>query len=339
MLARAMTAVFAFLSILFAVPPVAFSGGIVTFKQPSAHQVRAYWTSEKLRNAVPMDLPNLKNPVEVERPASHLKQDPPTFVPPSAPGQNVDTSLRFRKIQMPRSIHAKPLPPQMPYSRFEITNPSAFPFSTNGKLFFKAYGQTGTCSATAITSSTKSLIFTAGHCLAPGNGQPPYSNFMYIPAYRMIGGPYLAPFGSFTASRFAVSSNWTKYGNRDYDVGAILLRSNAKGQLLQNVTGSRGIAFNQPRIQSFQIFGYPARAPFDGGKLWECDSTSVDGYFGITIGAGCDMNQGASGGGWIIRKSILNSVNGYKMVTPPQTGMVYGAYFGSSVASLYNLYR
>ena len=74
------------------------------------------------------------------------------------------------------------------------------------------------------------------------------------------------------------------------------------GQALTNVVGGRNIAFNTARNQNYAAHGYPAAPPFNGQRLWVCNSPLVYDDTSAnppTMGIDCDMTGGSSGGGWI----------------------------------------
>ncbi|TDW18309.1 trypsin-like serine peptidase [Kribbella kalugense] len=102
-----------------------------------------YWTVEKLRNAIPADLPA----------GTPLKQGPSTS----------------------SGIASKPVAP------LKVAN-DAVP-STAGKLFFVDNGLNYVCSASTINNDYKNLIITAGHCVHSGAGGAWHSNIVFAPAY------------------------------------------------------------------------------------------------------------------------------------------------------------
>ena len=91
---------------------------------------------------------------------------------------------------------------------------------------------------------------------------------------------------------------------------------------MEDSVGSRGIAFNQRRNQTYSAFGYPAGSPFDGSKLYRCDSRyggdgpSV-GPGGPPMAIGCDYTGGASGGGWVARNTFVESVVSFRLGSHP----------------------
>jgi hypothetical protein len=89
------------------------------------------------------------------------------------------------------------------------------------------------------------------------------------------------------------------------------------------------------RSQHYLSHGYPAAPPFNGERHWICDSTlatSDNSASPATMGIGCDMTGGSSGGGWIVG-SNLYSVNSYGYSNQPN--VMYGPYIDSVAQSLY----
>ena len=56
-----------------------------------------------------------------------------------------------------------------------------YPASTHGKVFFTLNGSNFVCSGTALNSSNRSVVWTAGHCLNEGPGAFA-TNFAFVPA-------------------------------------------------------------------------------------------------------------------------------------------------------------
>lgn len=108
-----------------------------------------------------------------------------------------------------------------------------------------------------------------------------------------------------------------------------------------------GLTWNQSYTQNWRAFGYPAQYPFNGHRMYACIApTATLDYSNGTpaaIGIGCDMNGGASGGGWIIGFNAttggwVDSVNSYKYYQNQPRAM-YGPYHGNATANLYNAVR
>ena len=108
------------------------------------------------------------------------------------------------------------------------------------------------------------------------------------------------------------------------------------GTALTDRVGGRGIAFNYSRSQTYNSYGYPAAPPFNGERLWRCNSalqTNDNDANPPTMGIGCDMTGGSSGGGWIVGNNLY-SENSYGYGNQPN--VMYGPYLGSVAQSVYN---
>jgi V8-like Glu-specific endopeptidase len=292
--------------------------------------VTRYWTKKRMQTAVPADLV-VRSKREAKAATIGSPEGPPAQVSAVAPVRSTQTGGAQRSV---RTISGP-----FPYTRYEITTPQADPYRTSGKVFFRMGAGNYVCSATAVASENKSAVITAGHCVNDGAGGPWATNWAFAPGYRNGAAPY----GIWTAESLHTTTEWLTQANLRYDMGAAIVSPNASGQLLTDVVGGRGIAWNQNVVQSFRSFGYPAASPFDGSKLFVCDAnygttdSSVPGSGPNPIGIGCDMTGGSSGGGWLILDSNVNSVNSYKVVG--QNEVMYGPYFGSAAESLYNSVR
>jgi hypothetical protein len=116
---------------------------------------------------------------------------------------------------------------------------------------------------------------------------------------------------------------------------------------IQEVVGARGIAFNQDVDQTYRSIGHPQAPPFDGQKMFYCDSDF--GYLDIFVPSpapmaiGCDMTGGSSGGGWIVEdpetgEGFVHSVNSYGYDEPSGEEYVdtmFGPQMGNVAAGVY----
>ncbi|MDA0182735.1 hypothetical protein OJ997_20655 [Solirubrobacter phytolaccae] len=219
----------------------------------------------------------------------------------------------------------------LPWTSAEVTTPyTQAPTSTHGKVFFTLGGGDYVCSGTALLSGNKSVVWTAGHCVNEGPGAFA-TNWEFVPAYK----DGSAPLGVYVAENLFTTSGWGNSGDFSYDLGAAVVAP-AGGTALTDRVGGRGIAFNYSRSQTYNSYGYPAAPPFSGERLWRCNSTlqtQDTGANPATLGIGCDMTGGSSGGGWIVGSSVY-SVNSYGYDNQPN--VMYGPYQGSVAQSLYN---
>ena len=154
--------------------------------------------------------------------------------------------------------------------------------------------------------------------------------------------PGIAPFGEFVAHTRSAPNSWINLENSNYDLGGVVVYPNAAGQSLERaVGGARGIAFNFPREQTFQAWGYPEGSPFDGQRSFICESAyggddpSPDPSGPPAMGIGCDMTGGSSGGGWMISGGYVNSVNSFGYDSYPN--VMFGPYFGDAAENVYDL--
>jgi hypothetical protein len=196
-----------------------------------------------------------------------------------------------------------------------VATPTTPPFAVNGRLFVRQGRKRGFCSATAINSASRRLVLTTGHCLNSGprtlRGDGIWSSYVeFVPAYTNG----TAPFGAFVAYRNQVFAprQWVRFGNPNFDVGAILTSPNAEGaNVADAVGGGATIVLDTTRRQQFLTFGYPGKSTVMQG----CESPYVGDdvlTYRIpgppTIAIRCHWAPGASGGGWLVEEG--KSING-----------------------------
>lgn len=287
-----------------------------TSEDPAA--VRAFWTEARMRRAEPVDPPESWGSGSAAAPSS---SGPSAWTEASAPTAT-------------RRWSSDGEAPPIPYTRTEITDPSAFPYRTNGRLFgVDGFGQEYACSATAVSSQNLSVVMTAGHCVYLEEAGGWSRALLFVPGYQNGSAPY----GEWPAPEMLTPPSWLQLQTPSYDVAALVTSPNPNGERLEELVGGRGIAWNVARKLQFDTFGYPAAPPFDGERLFVCDSqTGVEAV--ITpkprpTAIGCDMNEGSSGGGWIIRDTYLNGVNSFGL--RGLDGVMFGPYFGDAAATLY----
>jgi V8-like Glu-specific endopeptidase len=212
------------------------------------------------------------------------------------------------------------------FTRYEAPAPYD---ARHGKVFFSDGGANYVCSGTAITSGNESVVWTAGHCVNEGPGGF-YTNWAFVPAYR----DGAAPYGTFAATRLQTTAGWGNSGDFSYDLGAATVGLSASGATLTDTVGGRGLAFNYDANQRYLSHGYPAAAPFTGGRMYICDAqlATRDSGNPQPMGIGCDMTGGSSGGGWTVNGS-LESVNSYGYST--LRNVMFGPYQGTVSQSLY----
>jgi V8-like Glu-specific endopeptidase len=214
----------------------------------------------------------------------------------------------------------------------EVPDYDVPPNNANGKLLGRDSGGGYTCSATVVRSRNLNEIVTAGHCVHTiqfGWAR----KLLFIPAYHQGD----APFGKWAGREASAQRQWVRSENSNYDYAAIVLaRSNKRA--IQNVVGAARLAWNQGREQDYHAVGYPGNH-FSARRMVACDSpfvrrdpfdaTSGPAPTGIRCG---DMGPGASGGGWWIDGSFIDSVTSFGYAFEPS--LVYGPYFDRDTKDL-----
>jgi hypothetical protein len=326
------TALAACLGLLLIAPTGALAGGTAAHRLPAGsagHGARAYWTAKRIRSASP-------------RPAVRRATAAPSAASPlAAPvGDAAAGTVDLTRTRPPRRTLAHPVGPgdDPPYQSGEVplAAQTTYPTSTNGLLLGKFDGiGSYSCSASVVSSSSHNVILTAGHCVYDEKAGFA-KKIAFVPAYH----DGSRPFGTWIGRRETVARGWVR-GNFNYDYAAIRLRSPAG--TLGDAVGEKGLAWNQPRNQSFQAIGYPYNrgetelmwncvAPFAGVDPYDRSSGKPD------SGIGCDMGEGASGGGWTIRDDedvpYVNSVTsfGYSRIDD----VLFGPYLTRKVLKVVN---
>ena len=276
---------------------------------PGPSSGAGFWTAERISRAPERSLTIDRGPVAAPR--GLPDPGPPTRVGGQRPLRSLATSS----------------------AAFAVADAAAYPYRTHGKLFGRIGGGLYSCSATSISTRSRSVVLTAAHCLRdPGAYGQWARNVIFVPAY----GDGARPFGTFQAKWGQVLRGYTAY-NPKFDVGVFVTAASGAGRL-GNVVGSRGWATGLSRDQAWQIFGYPANIS-NAGRMQECDSgwlgndLFTEGWPGPwTLRVDCNMGHGASGGGWVTADGYLNGVIDYGYESQPDR--IYGAYFGRAVRRL-----
>lgn len=124
----------------------------IAYNTASAAELDAFWTPERIRDAVPLDPPTVADPSFTNEPAATEPGGAPVVVPGSAP-----TGMGANGIA-----------------------------ETEGRLFFELDGGTYLCSATVIAGNNKSTIATARHCGFGSGG----TNYRFAPSFTNNNAPH-----------------------------------------------------------------------------------------------------------------------------------------------------
>jgi V8-like Glu-specific endopeptidase len=274
--------------------------------------IRHYWTPERMGAAIPPPEPSAESPS-------------------SSPLDLGGTGAR--RVVAPASAKRGGM-------HREVPNTRRYPNRTHGKVYFSSGALDYVCSGTVVRAPSKSLVWTAGHCVYDTETLGGYvENFVFVPGFRKGH----RPFGKWPASSLRTTSQWKNSSGllsddgTPYDVGAATI-AGRNGKKIQKVVGARGIEFNTSRHHHYAAFGYPAEPPFNGRKLYRCDSR----YLGADRQMNhprpmkilCDMTGGSSGGGWVVDGSYVASVVSYGYMGDDRH--LYGPYLGNAAENLYD---
>ena len=298
---------------------------------PVAKSVAAtsYWTEARMRAARPIPVPR------AGRTSPRLARHPRVGVRPGRVGGSVP-STEGVGINAGEPVGDNYVYP-FPFTRRTVEKElqKVYPYRTVGKIFLTQDGTQYVCSGSSLTSTPRQVVFTAGHCLNDAAGH--WSrNVIFVPARRNGSNPY----GKFAAKNLWAMSGWVDDGDFSFDQAAFDVARNNSGKRLQSQVGSLGMAWDQSRIQHWDLFGYPQSSPFSGERPVTCGAShAVDdlapGSGFDTIGVGCDMTGGSSGGPWVLglgRGNYINGLVSYGYAAEP--GALYGPYFSAATNAL-----
>ncbi|MFF1373326.1 trypsin-like serine peptidase [Streptomyces virginiae] len=266
-------------------------------------RVKAFWTQERIKEAVarPADLPTA--PDVDARPLDSAPAPASSGVPASAsavapknrlPGSGDRTVGTFAPTDVTRSI--------------KNAATASWPFTPSGWLVY--YGSDGSlysCSAAVIVHSNKSTVWTAAHCLHGGKGGGYSKNAAFVPAKN--GDDH--PFGVWEKVSSYVPTKWIQDSDViTGDMAAFTVRADPTlGGFVQDVVGAYGYEFrsNSPENGFVHSIGYPGdgygrpNSDYSGGAYQRfCTGPTVDAAPGNPLDQrlklNCEMGHGASGG-------------------------------------------
>ncbi|HEY5836433.1 trypsin-like serine peptidase [Streptomyces sp.] len=250
-------------------------------------------------------------------------------------------------------------------------HPVAPPYHTNapgvGKLFFDGPRGSMVCSATVVADPARpgasNLVWTAGHCVHAGAAGGWYRNIAFVPSYNdsalglaEFGGDgrdVLAPYGVFWADWAATSDQWIATGAESGGQGspydfAVLHVAPAQGtggrSLEETVGAAMPVWFDAPsatRIGTVGTWGYPAAAPFDGQRMYDCvgrpGRLSLSPQSPTEYRLGCTMTGGSSGGGWFaVRPDGTTALVSNTSIGPVTNTWLAGPRLGPEAQSVFD---
>ncbi|WP_330279343.1 hypothetical protein OHO83_10865 [Streptomyces sp. NBC_00569] len=269
-------------------------------------KVRDYWTAERVSSAVANEK---KDQADFDKKATSatqggerkaVKQTLPAQSVPAVTGKTL-APLATASV-VPEMPHAQPVP-----------FPQSQPAVLVGKILFTAKdGTTHGCSGSSIVTANKNTVWTAGHCIHPGDGTGAegfYKNILFIPGYKkndMAPKGYDAPWGEWAANAKVAPTAWT--ADEDYfwgDMAAFTVTPPSGYTNLTDSVGAFGYKFGSgPDWPDIIDSGFPGdgyqRTDMDGYTQFYCTGNAEDAtpFFPVDdrLKFDCDMGHGASGG-------------------------------------------
>ena len=326
-------------------------------------EVEAYWTSARIAQAEAYPMPTRSgSPSTAE--GTLVPMAEPTGAPGAVAGALPGGApLGTAVPETSTEPQHTPYHDFIPYTRWSLIGRyDKFPNYTVLKMLFSqdhdgnGTGSNFVCSASSMGPDE---AWTAGHCVTnnlglsqPGSFNDGWSyNILVCPVYDNGIHPAHGCWGGGPVTL----AGYRNGGNGNLDFGGIDTSDNGTviaGQIGAH-TGWLGFAWNQSRNQHWVAMGYPAGAPFAGGKI--IMSASAYGYdddwqpdtiMGVAMGS--DLTGGSSGGPWIISYGLpgqvaggggnyINGHNDWKWNTEPEA--MVSPYFDCRPVLIYNFLR
>jgi V8-like Glu-specific endopeptidase len=271
--------------------------------------IAAYWTPQRMREAIAASAP---------------KSSPTPAV--TLPKSTASASLPAGVTVLSRPTGAKRLGPT------GVRPDNLATTATQGRVFFHngVTNQNASCSGGTVNTPKGDMVVTAAHCV--------YANFSYMQDWIYVPAYYNGPtgWGTWFASNMAVTSAWRFNANPNDDFAIVNVAPASNGVSLVKTAGANGLVTDQSYNQSVVIWGYPGA--YNNGLTPEYCITSTF-QSGSLVGAPCNLSQGASGGPWLTSYNATTGL-GYEFgETSTESASLtdnYSPYFGSDFITLYN---
>ncbi|MGW5633541.1 trypsin-like serine peptidase [Streptomyces sp. NPDC003832] len=238
---------------------------------------------------------------------------------------------------------------------------------TAGKVFFDAPEGTMVCSATVVADPANpgksNLVWTAGHCVHAGKAGGWYRNIAFVPSYNndvmetaaleSATREQVAPYGVWWGDWVQTSDQWIEQGGAtggdgasyDFAVIHVTPEEGSGGKSLEEMVGSAlPVDFKAPavpQVDSITATGYPAAAPFDGQKMYQCQDKpgrlSLAKADPTMYRIGCTMTGGSSGGGWVAtgsdgKPALVSNTS----IGPVESGWLAGPRLGDVAKGIFD---
>ena len=161
-----------------------------------------------------------------------------------------------------------------------------------------------------------------------------------------------APYGVWWADWAQTSDQWIAQGGptggagAPYDFAVLHVKpENGGGKSLEETVGSalpvEFAAPAVPKVKSIKAIGYPAAAPYDGQKLYQCQDRpgrlSLRASDPTMYRIGCTMTGGSSGGGWVAtgndgKPALVSNTS----IGPVESGWLAGPRLGKEAKTVFD---
>ncbi|WP_406416766.1 hypothetical protein OH809_37665 [Streptomyces sp. NBC_00873] len=271
-------------------------------------KVREYWTAERVSAA----LANEKKDEAAfnKRAAAGAKTEGRAPVKQVLPAQS--RTAVSNKTLMSLSTASATSVPEMPYAQ-PVPFPQTQPAVVVGKILYTAKdGSKHGCSGSSIVTANKNTVWTAGHCVHPGDGSGAegfYPEIVFIPGFKkneQAPEGYDAPWGKWAAKAKVAPTSWTADGDVLWaDMAAFTVAAPPEYTNLTNTVGALGYNFGSgPDWSDIIDSGFPGegyqRTDMDGFTQFYCTGNAEDAnpylFIDERLEFDCDMGHGASGG-------------------------------------------
>ncbi|MFD9305548.1 trypsin-like serine peptidase [Streptomyces sp. NPDC060048] len=236
----------------------------------------------------------------------------------------------------------------------------------SGKVFFDGPEGSMVCSATVVKDPAhpgkSNMVWTAGHCVHAGKSGGWYRNIAFVPSYNNAGKPaaalkgapreQVAPYGVWWSDWAQTSDQWIATGGptggagAPYDFAVLhVTPEKGGGKSLEETVGTalpvEFTAPTTPKIANMTATGYPAAAPFDGQKAFQCTDKPGRLALNTTDPAmyriGCTMTGGSSGGGWVAagadgKPALVSNTS----IGPAKAGWLAGPRLGPEAKGIFD---
>lgn len=250
-------------------------------------RVQSFWTPARMAAAKPLDLTTGK------------------AIPATS---GALTSLGVAGSTSPA---APTLAPSAARLATKVTNYSR----TNGKLFIvTATGKSGWCSASALNTSTKRVVVTAGHCVYDKSLGGWMRNAVFVPGYDSRNADK-EPVGRWQARSYRTFNAWITNRDNTRDVAMITMYNGGdRNARVVDAVGGHGLSYGGSRSGwDFSHFGYPGNKN-GGGVMWACWGTTTL-YRSTYPTINCNFLAGSSGGPWLFQYNNSNGLGYVRGVT------------------------